>query len=243
MQIKKLAIVLTLSTMALTSCSTLTGMSETPEYAADGTTIQKPSLSPEELARFTPGWPEASQTAAREMIEKYGNPNEWTASSLTWTAVSPFKRIVVYREQVTHRFPILHQDVLEHVVSYRIPADKALEITKFDGSVTFNRTVGELAVRSNQEAMNILGLNLASDIIQGKRNAESARVEYGKRTVDLLNGNRSAHTENLQFITQSNAGDSDESAKIRWAQAEEERTQSQDKKGMLKQAQEEEIAE
>lgn len=242
MQIKKLAIVLTLSTIAFTSCSMMTRTSDSMNYAADGTTLQKPAVSPEELARFTPSWPEASQTAAKNMIEKYGNPNEWTASTLTWMNVMPYKRIVVYREEATHRFPILHQDVLEHVVNYRIPADKALEISKFDGSITFNRTLGELAVRSDQESMNILGLNLASDIIMGKRDAQNARIEYGKRAVDLLNGNRSAQTENLQFITQTNTGDADESAKIKWAQQAQEEG-PKDSKTMLKQAQEEEIAE
>lgn len=256
MRSKNLIILLALAALLLTGCSSMknSGTQTTnPATAYDSNGVplemQKPAISLEEVAAIAPNWPESSQAAVRSMLEKYGQPTEQTTAALIWTNVAPYKRIVIYREAVTHKFPILHDDVIEHVVNYRIPVERAFELIKFDGSISFNRTAGELAVRSDKEAMNILALNLASDILSGRRNAENARVEYGKRTVDLLNGNRTAQTENLQFIAQNATGDADQSAKINWVQAEEARPATAvpnrlaPAKAPLKQAQEEEMAE
>lgn len=246
MRTKTLTLVLALGTIVLSSCSMFKGTSETQPNTFTSTGAPTKAAGPlEEISRLAPNWPESSQQALRGMLERYGQPTEQTASTLVWTNIAPFKRIVIYREAVSHKFPILHEDVIEHVVNYRVPVEKAAELAKFDGSLSFNRTAGELAVRSDKEAMNFLSLNLASDIIQGKRDASSARIEYGKRTVDLLNGNRTAQTENLQFIAQNNTGDADQSAKINWVQAEEARpTKRQPTTGnAVKQAQEEEMAE
>ena len=246
--------ILALGALMLTACSTFNSGSNEQAlsaYNADGSMVQqKPVVSLEEVARFAPNWPESSQQAVREMLEKYGQPSEQSATSLVWTGVQPFKRITVFRETVTHKFPILHDDVIEHVVYMNIPMNRAPELIKFDGSISFNRTAGELAVRGDKEAMNILAINLASDILAGRRDAANARVEFGKRTVDLLNGNRTAMTENLQFIAQSGTGDSDQSAKINWVQAEEARPEvgqpnrlHPKQRHNLRQAQEEEMAE
>ena len=255
MRTKKIAIVLALGTLMLSGCSTANRQS-IPEENYSNTTgtpmNHKPAVALEEISRLAPNWPESSQQALRGMLEKYGQPNEQTPTMLVWNYVAPYKRIVVYREAITHKFPILHDDVLEHVVNYRIPVAKAAELAKFDGSLSFNRTAGELSVRGDKEAMNVLSLNLASDIIEGKRNSDNARVEFGKRTVDLLNGNRTAQTENLQFIAQNNTGDADQSAKINWVQAEEARPAkvhhsrnrlAPARTPSVKQAQEEEMAE
>jgi hypothetical protein len=257
MRSKNLTILLAIGTLTLSACSMFkktetTQPTNKTAYDSSGQPMeaQKPAISLEEVSAVAPNWPESSQVAVRSMLEKYGQPTEQTTSSLIWSNVAPYKRITIYRETVTHKFPILHEDVIEHVVNYRIPLDRAGELIKFDGSISFNRTAGELVVRSDKEAMNILSLNLAADILSGRRNAENARVEYGKRTVDLLNGNRTAQTENLQFIAQNNTGDTDQSAKINWVQAEEARPASgasanrlAPPKAPLKQAQEEELAE
>lgn len=254
MRSKNLTILLALASLMLSACSSMHKSGSQPSHTAYDSNgqpmeAQKPAVTLEEVSAVAPNWPESSQVAVRGMLEKYGQPTEQTVSSLIWTNVAPYKRITIYREPVSHKFPILHDDVIEHVVNYRIPLDRAPELLKFDGSISFNRTAGELSVRSDKESMNILSLNLAADILSGKRNAENARVEYGKRTVDLLNGNRTAQTENLQFIAQNNTGDPDQSAKINWVQAEEARPATNAApnrlapKAPLRQAQEEEMAE
>ncbi|MBA2404277.1 MAG: hypothetical protein H0V66_05860 [Bdellovibrionales bacterium] len=247
MRTKKFAIVVVLGSLALSSCSMFQkGPASNASVATTSPTgqPQQPTVPQDVVNRYTSGWPDSSIQAAKTVLLKHGEPTESTPSMLVWRNVQPFKRITVYREEVTHRFPILHKDSIEHVVSYRIPVDKAAELTKFDGSVTFDRTKGELASRSNDESMNILALNLASDILNGKRDASSARTEYGKAAVDFLNGNKSVLTQNLQFIGQNNTADADLSTKINWAQSQEARPNNQSGKNpLLKQAQEEEIAE
>lgn len=260
MRTKNLAIILSLGTMMLAGCSSMkssqqSDVAKSGPSSATTTNQAKPGVNMETLNQFTSGWPESSRSAAAKMIEKYGAPSESTANMLTWRNIAPFKRINVYREEVSHKFPILHKDVIEHVVEYKVPVDRAGELTRFNGSVVFDRTRGELSARSDQEAMNILALNLSADILSGKKNASQARSEYGRLAVDLMNGNRTTYTEGLQFGGQYNTADADQSIKINWVQAEETRPAStpapaaknapkaSNQEQILKQAQEEEIAE
>lgn len=219
---------LILGSFLLVSCSSWDkSESSHNTHSENAMSSLRPSVSPEQLAKWTPAWPVSSQQIAKAMIEKYGGPNEWTPNTLIWNAITPFKRIVVHREEVAHNFPMPHKDIVEHVVNYRIPSKRVGELSKFDGSISFNRTLGELSVRSSDEAMNILALNLASDILEGRKSARNARLEYSQRMIDFAKGNRSAQMENLQFLTRGNAADPDKALE----------------NPMLRQAQEEEMAE
>ncbi len=50
-------------------------------------------------------WPEMAKSAADEIIEKYGQPNEAIPSRLIWYGNGPWKRTVVYRHEIPHNFP------------------------------------------------------------------------------------------------------------------------------------------
>lgn len=254
MRTKNLAIIMALGALTLSSCSSMHRGTESSasvaSVPADGSTSPTGAVSQEQvgvpeavLSRFTSGWPDASTMAAKKLLTKYGEPTESTPSMLVWKGIAPFRRITVFREEVVHRFPLLHKDVIEHVVGYKIPADKTDELTRFDGSILIDRTRGELAARGDDEAMNFVALNLATDIINGKRSADSARIEFGKVAVDFLNGNKSVLSQNLQFVAQTNTSDPDQSTKFKWAQAEEARPVNQsgqeNKKGLIKQSQQE----
>ena len=244
MQTFKLPIIVVLGSLFTFSSCTMFQKRSNQSGATNpvATTEQRPTVptvQPAILNRYTSGWPDASVHAAKSLILKYGEPLESTPSMLVWVGIAPFKRIIVYRDEFSHNFPMLHKDVMEHVVAFKIPADKGTELTKFDGSVIFDRTRGELSARGNEEAMNFLALNLASDIITGKKDADSARMAFGKIAVEYLNGNKSVLTQNLQFVSPINTADADQSTKFKWAQSEEARP----KKGLLKQAQEEELTE
>ena len=247
MQTKRIVIGLAFGALVLTSCSMMPKDNSSVQTVGSansaGGITQQPLVKPEILSRYTTGWPDSSVKAAKNLLAKYGEPTESTASMLVWKGIAPFKRIVVYREEVVHRFPLLHKDLVEHVVAYKIPINKAGELTKFDGSVIFDRTRGELSARNEDEAMNLLALNLANEIMTGKRTASSARTEYGKIALDYLNGNKNVLTQGLLFINQTNTADADQSSKFNFAQAQEEHpashSSSKDKKALLKQAQEE----
>ena len=55
-----------------------------------------------------------------QTISKYGAPNEATASRLIWYNTGPWKRTIVYRDEVPHNFPKPHTDVLEQFIDYHV---------------------------------------------------------------------------------------------------------------------------
>lgn len=209
-------------TVALTGCS-MTKQSGTnqPDSNAQNQQVQsenKDKAAFDKAASLTKGWPDASITAAKDIIEKYGDPQEVTSDSLIWRNVAPFKRIVVHKVTYNHRFPLMHQNAVEHVVDYKAPVNKIDDLWKYNGSIVLDRTKGEMSSFADNEAMNVLALNLAHDIMIGKRGTDNARMTYGKETMNYLNGNLTAYTQVLTFGNQFQTSDPGESItnKIRW---------------------------
>jgi len=155
------------------------------------------------------GWPQASERAARSMIEKYGAPDGATSEALFWKNKGQWKKITVTREETPHNFPVEHSDVLEQCVYYKVPLAKYDELAKFDGSLTADRTRGTLSARCDKEENNILALNLAHDIITGKKTVEQARAALASNVKQKMNGGDPRLMQTLQFNVQPNAGDSD----------------------------------
>lgn len=211
---KKTTILLLLGITFLWGCSS---KKDEKYYTSDSSPTPEQVISMiNEGDKFTPGWPQYSQHVAQALIKKYGFPTESTPQMLTWRGIVPFKRITVYREEIPHNFPIEHKDVIEHVVDYRVPVSRASDLTRFDGSVTFNRTRGELASCSDLEAMNYLALNLAHEVLSGRRSVTQARTEYGRRAIDYINGQKSNYMDRLMFTGSSNGADPDQSIRIIW---------------------------
>lgn len=144
-------------------------------------------------------WPEMSRKAANSMRDKYGEPDEVTASMLIWHDNGPWKRTIVYNTVVNHDFPKPHQDVLEQVIDYSVPADKFDDLARFDGSVVAKRTSAELSARCHKESMNMLALNLADDIVKGERSVEEARQKYAETVLAVGNGETPELVRDLQF--------------------------------------------
>jgi hypothetical protein len=53
-----------------------------------------------------------------------------------------------------------------------VPPDKFDELAEYDGSVIVERTKGEIAARCDLEGANFLALNLAHEIVTGKRSVD-----------------------------------------------------------------------
>lgn len=220
--------------LAIASCSTAGNKESAQQSSAkqssaiqssagtsQSTTVQSSNVNveaSEKAVSLTNGWPESSVTAAKEMITKYGDPTETTSDSLIWKYPAPFKRIIVHKEIFSSRFPLLHQTSLEHVVDYNAVDSKIDDVWNYNGSVVLNRTKGEMSASGENEAMNILSLNLANDIMHGRLSADGARIRHGKETMNYLNGNRTAYTQTLSFGNQINTTDTGESItkKIQW---------------------------
>lgn len=172
----------------------------------------KNKLSKEMVNKTIESWPETSKSAAKATMEKYGPPNEATASQLIWHNNGPWKRTIVYSEEVQHNFPMPHKDVLEQFVDMNVPSDKFDDLAAFDGSVVAERTKGELSARCDKEAANFLAINLSKDVIDGKKTVQQARKEYGDSIKAKMSGKSPALTEKLQFeVASSDVTNPDES--------------------------------
>ncbi len=157
----------------------------------------------------TGSWPEASRMAVREIIGKYGNPDVMSSDELIWADKGVWKKICINKKETKHSFPIEHTDMMQTTIAYRVPENKMSDLGKFDGSVTFDRTQGFISARCDKEANNFLALNLANDIITGKKSVEQARTAYGDIVKEKMNGGDPEYMKKLTFSFQPNAADPD----------------------------------
>ena len=125
-------------------------------------------------------WLDQPKKIARQMIGLYGQPDEITDRRLIWHNNGPWKRSELVNEKIPHRFPEPHHDSLLQSIAYRVPPEFATQLLRFDGSVVIERTRGELAARCDSERANYLALNLAHEIIIGKKTVDEARVFYAE---------------------------------------------------------------
>jgi len=151
------------------------------------------------LKEILTSWPKVSKEAATTTVNKYGLPNEASASRLIWHKNGPWKRTVLYAEEVPHAFPTPHHDVLEQYIPYKVPVDKFNDLAAFDGSVLVDRTKGEMSARCEGEEANFLALNLANEIVQGTKTVETARKAYGEAMQQRQAGNPPEIMQRLMF--------------------------------------------
>ncbi len=151
------------------------------------------------------GWKAVPQEVARTTIAKYGLPQEATAMRLVWHNNGPWKLTELVNEEIPHHFPKPHPDMLKQTINYQVPPDKFDELAEYDGSVIVERTKGEIAARCDKEGANFLALNLAHDIVTGKKSAKEARKFYAETVREMK------HPEYMQgFLFQpSRAGQGD----------------------------------
>lgn len=155
-------------------------------------------------------WPAEAQKAANSMIEIHGSPKEVTPTMLIWHDSGPWKRIIASNTETPHNFPGPHSDTVEQFVSYKVPENKHDEIALFDGSVNIDKTRGEMSARCDAEHHNILALNLAHDIIIGKRSVKDARAFYTRVVMAEKKENKlHDYMKKLNFKPQLNTANPD----------------------------------
>lgn len=193
--------------LLVTSCS-----SHNKEKISDDAVAEASAATPvsqEGLDKTTESWPQSSKTAIQALTAKYGLPGAVTDDMIVWNNTAPFKRSVVYKEEVSHSFPMEHKDVLQQYVDYKVPQDKVDDIAKLDGSLIVDRTKGELSARNEREEMNFLALNLADRVIRGEMSAEAARREFTKSAESFASGTSGEMLTTLNFQSQGNTADPD----------------------------------
>ncbi len=156
-------------------------------------------VEPTEVERIINSWPDAQKNVARQMLGKYGPPNEATPTKLVWYRNGPWKRTEVSSEVVAHNWPVPHSDFLTQTIDYRVPPEKATLIAQFDGSIIVDRTKGEVSARCDSESANALGLNMVHEIVTGKRSVEDAREMTAQNTAAYNLGRNAPYAERLVF--------------------------------------------
>ena len=168
-------------------------------------------VTQQDLDKATRDWGQKQQEQLRKLTAKHGLPNDATSNFVAWKDAGQFKYITICKEEVAHNFPMQHTDFLMHAVSYRIPVERVGELIKFDGSIYVDRTAGCLAAKCDTEAHNLLGLNLAHDVLSGAKSADQARDEFARITADEKAGKMHPYLERLSFQPQTvAAGDPDQ---------------------------------
>jgi hypothetical protein len=164
-----------------------------------------------QMDKIMSGWPKASKEAVMFMSRKYGPPAAMSKDMMAWGKTGPWKRTIVYAREYSHEFPMHHTDVMQQFIDYKAPPELYDDLAKYDGSVVLERTSGEISARCDKEGANFLALNLAHDIVTGKRKVEEARKMYGEQIEAMKAGKPAPYTEKLLFQARGGTGDPDQS--------------------------------
>ncbi len=190
--------------LAAVTLLVLAGVSQ-PARAQDD--MGKPSQA--QMDKMMSGWPAASREAAMFMTNKYGPAAAMSKDMMVWGKTGPWKRTIVYAREYPHEFPAHHTDVMQQFIDYKAPPDMYDELAMYDGSVVLERTSGEISARCDKEGANFLALNLAHDIVTGKRKVEDARKMYGEQIMKMKAKQPAPYTEKLMFAPMMGTGDPD----------------------------------
>jgi hypothetical protein len=156
-------------------------------------------------------WPKEPREAAQRLVDYYGEPDEHSSSTLTWyNTRDGWKRTVLFKEEIPHDFPAHHNDFLEQFIDYKVPVEMYSKLAEYDGSVIAERTRGELSARCGGTSMNFVAINLAHDLITGKRSVAQAREEYTRLYQAYQKGEKPPYTQAFQFpLPRGETGDPD----------------------------------
>ena len=92
----------------------------TPALSSKGERESETAKAPS-VEEILASWPAKPQEVAKQMITKYGPPQEVTPVRLIWHYNGPWKQTIVSSQETPHNFPKPHTDVLEQTIEFRVP--------------------------------------------------------------------------------------------------------------------------
>lgn len=176
-------------------------MSKDMDHSKDHMSADKKGM----YSNYIKDWPTNTQKAVESTVKLYGEPSSSSANEIVWRHVGTWEIIRISKNETPHNFPIAHTDYMQQTIYHDVPEDKMDELGAFDGSVTFDRTQGFLSARCDLEANNILALNLAHDIMNGKKTVEEARTAYADIIKEKMSGKNPDYMKKLQFEVETKA--------------------------------------
>lgn len=155
-----------------------------------------PPATPESVIRR---WPAFSRSEARAMIAKYGEPSQFDGRMLAWFNNGIWRRTIVYRDPV--RFPgrAPGRDVLQQTIAYLAPREKIAELKRFSPRLDASLTAGEMTFTSESEGKNIMAMNLADEIVTGRRDYAAAQDFFSKTSRLAASGKSSPYMTAPRF--------------------------------------------
>lgn len=168
-----------------------------------------PRMPLDPLTLALPAFPPAARRAVAATIQEYGDPDFVSGRAIQWDNRGPYTRIMVFSHPTRHLFPEPHEDILLQEVRLSVPPGKAADLLRFDGSLLIDRTRGTLASYCDSEPTNRLALNLAHDIIEGRRGVASARAAFARGRALMLSGKATADALTLRFSPRFDTSDLD----------------------------------
>lgn len=164
----------------------------------------------DDLLSLLRDWPAVTRSMAYAFHERHGPPDEARQDALTWRSKGGWKRIVLHREAVEHRWPTPHEDACEHVLDHAVPPERASSVMNFHGGIVMDRARGEVSVRCADEPANILAANLAHELLEGALTTHHARRAFEQRFASRHDARDDDYVARLLFGRQVNTRDPDE---------------------------------
>jgi hypothetical protein len=159
----------------------------------------KAEPAPEAALAAVRGWPPGPRAVAGAMLAEYGAPDRVGWRALRWTHRGPWAKIIAHRSAWPEVLGSRNRDYLEETIDYLVPEDKVEELQRFDARLEINRRGAQLSARSPDEATNILLLNLAREIADGRRDPADARSFAGRVEALARGGKDSVYRERLLY--------------------------------------------
>jgi hypothetical protein len=164
----------------------------TPEYRPSG----GGALTSRSAANLISRWPEKPRILAAALLHKYGVPNEIVSSQLSWNDRRHLKKIVVFRDpDAAGRSAHL----LESVAYGKVALDRWRELSMLGHGAAYDPVTQELSARTDAEDTNFLALNLADEVVRGRRSGAAARAFYDATLNLSLYGKSSPYMSGLLF--------------------------------------------
>jgi hypothetical protein len=175
-----------------------TGTSAQPASSMSGSASTQASGS-KDAQTVIALWPDKSKAAAQALIDKYGPPDMVSEQMLSWSDREKWKMVGAFRDAVSIKDPAPSEVTIVNKVSYRVPEGKVGALAHFDHALVVDQLRGTLAANGDSEQHNILALNLAVEIVTGKRDVASAKSFLKKTLMESMAGKSSPYLEGLMF--------------------------------------------
>lgn len=145
-------------------------------------------------------WSGPSASAGRELLARYGLPDDATPNRLTWNRRGAWRRTTVWNRPTVYR-SLADMAVIEQTVDYPLDSAKAADLLAFSDDLVVDLARGELSSRAARQELNCLTLNLADEIVRGVKTVPEARDARARIAALAAAGKTSDYTRGLRFGT------------------------------------------